>query len=1777
MLTIPGVSVQTQIYESANSLVYRGIRQSDNQPIILKILKENYPTPQELARYRTEYQITKSLNISGVVKVYDLQKYQNTLVMSLEDFGGESLKILMQQRSFSLAEFLSIAIKVTEILGQIHASNIIHKDINPSNIIFHASTGQVKIIDFGISTQLSRENTILKNPNVLEGTLAYISPEQTGRMNRPLDYRTDFYSLGITFYELLTNQLPFTTNDALELVHCHIAKSPLPPAEINPKIPQVISEIIMKLMAKNAEERYQSALGIQRDLEECLKKLDTNNKITQFPLGRQDISDKFQIPQKLYGREKEIETLLTAFDRVTSSASELMLIAGYSGIGKSALVQELYKPITEKRGYFISGKFDQYQRNIPYSAVVSAFQELIKQLLTESETQVNQWREKLLAAVGSNGQVIVEVIPEIELIIGEQPALPELGLNEAQHLFNLVFQKFIKVFTQAEHPLALFLDDLQWADGASLKLIRLLINSASPGLFLIGAYRDNEVSAVHPLMLTLDEIGKNGGNINRISLSPLDLTTVLQLLSETIKTTEERLNSLGNLILLKTGGNPFFLNEFLKSLYTENLLYFDFIKVEWQWDLEKINARGFTDNVVELMGEKIQKLSVSTQNLLKIAACIGNQFDLKTLGLVSEKSIIETVQELHTAVADNLVVTVGTIRDVELVIASTQFNLNELGTSHHRLPEYKFVHDRIQQAAYSLIPEQEKALTHYQIGQLLLQQISSTEVEDKIFAVVNQLNYGITLIEDQKERDQIAKLNLIACRKARASTAYQAAREYASIGLNLLGSEAWRRQYEITLKLNELGAEVALLTGQFDQMNQWIDAVIAHAKTPLEKAGVYLVRIQAVSSQNKLLDAIAIGQEILQELGIKFPDDPTEEDIHQAVRENNALIGDRAIEELFQLPAMVDAEKLAIMQIAGRILPACYISGSILYSLVVALLVKLSLQYGNSPNSPYSYAGYGLFLINFLQDVISAGEFGRLGCRLASAVEAKYIRAATFELVGVFLHHRQSHLRETIPMLEMGYQAGLETGNLEYVGFNGHGFCLGSYWCGQALAEIEPQIRAYRQQLLDFNLITTANYCSIFWETILFLQGNPDEKQLLFEEKPDGESLVSQLIASNDLRGIFYFYLHRAILRFLMGEIAEANADVVKARPYLVGGAGSTCEGGLYFYDSLIALAIIPNSPTELETQQQRVQENQIKLQHWAQHCHENYLHKWQLVEAEKYRVLGQKADAIELYDQAIAGAKANDYIQEEALANELAAKFYLNWGKENIAQVYMQVAYYCYELWGAITKVKYLEKLYPQLLATTQTAIKDTKITTVATTSGSSAQLDIATVMKATTTISGEIVLDKLLSSLMKILIENAGAQIGYLILNSQGKLLIEAAGTINSEQITVLKSLPIETYQEIPQSLINYVARTQQNVVLNDAAKEGMFTNDPYIKQHQPKSILCVPLINQGKLVSIVYLENNLTVGAFTPQRLEVLKILSSQAAISLENSHLYTQLEEYNLTLEQKVEERTLELANANQEIRVLNERLKAENMRMSAELDVTRKLQQMILPKEEELSQIEGLEIAGFMEPADEVGGDYYDVLQQDGKVKIGIGDVTGHGLESGMLMIMAQTAVRTLLASNETNPAKFLDILNRTLYQNVKRMNCEKSMTLALLDYSQGSVTISGQHEEVLVVRAEGKVELIDTIDLGFPIGLELEITDFISHIEVQLNSGDGVVLYTDGITEAPNMKNQEYGLERLCQVIRDSWHKSAGQIRQNVIDDVRRHIGEQKVYDDITLVILKQQ
>ncbi|MEO1430475.1 MAG: AAA family ATPase [Cyanobacteria bacterium J06633_8] len=1560
MISIQGYYIKEQLYNGSRTVVYRAVREYDQKPVVIKLLKNSYPSFKELLQFRNQYTIAKNLDIPGIVHPYSFESYQNSYALVMEDFAGISLREYMQTTDKSVVDVLSILLQVSSILHNIHQKCVIHKDIKPANILINPETKQVKLIDFSIASLLPKETQEIKNPNGLEGTLAYISPEQTGRMNRGIDYRSDFYSLGVTFYELLTGELPFNSDDVMELVHCHIAKKPPvlknlhlnslidKKPDVNPlvdkkphpnpllgkerglEIPQVISDIVMKLMAKNAEDRYQSALGLKYDLEICLQQLKETGKIENFPIAERDKNDRFIIPEKLYGRETEVEELLAAFKRVSGitsdSPSELMLVAGFSGIGKTALINEVHKPIVKQRGYFIKGKFDQFNRNIPLSAFVQAFRDLIAQLLGESDAQLSIWKTKILQALGDNAQVIVDVIPELEKIIGEQPPVAELSGNAAENRFNLLFQKFLQVFTTKEHPLVIFLDDLQWADSASLKLIQLLMSESETNyLLLIGAYRDNEVFPAHPLILTLEDISKTQGIINTITLAPLTEENFNKLVADTLHCSLSIAKPLTHLIYQKTFGNPFFSTQFLKALYEDGLIKFDFDNGSWICDISQVKSLAITDDVVELMAHQIQKLPDSTQEILKLAACVGNQFDLDTLAVISQQSQIETAAALWRALQEEIILPQNEVYKFYL---GEEQPLNQ--TQDSQVVNYKFLHDRVQQAAYSLIPEAEKQATHYRIGKLLLQKIPIEIRQDRIFELVNQLNYGTSLITEQKERTQLAKLNLIACGKAKSAIAYQAGREYANIGLSLLGENAWASQYNLTLAFHDLAVELASLCGDFEIMEDLIEEVIANAHSKLEQVNVYRIRILSLVSQNKLTSAIAIAQQFLQKLGVTFPQKPTQKDAQQAIAVINELMADRKIEDLVNLPLMTDEEKIAIVQINNSIMPVVFISNPLLFPLVVCSSIKLSIEYGNTSASAYAYSCYSMIAFNLQQDVDKGVEFGNLALQVASKLNAKTAKPEVFSTVGLFILHRKYHIQKTLPILQEGYKIALEVGNQDMAGYNILNFCLNSFWCAKSLVTLEQEIHCYCLQLLQFNQLTLANWCRIYWQSTLNLLGIAQHPNILSGEALQETEFLPQLIEAHDFFGLYFLYLYKLMLCYLFGEIELASLHRVEIRQYLIAAPGTVGEPGFYFYDSLTALATLTEESPQTAEILQSVEENQTKLQQqWADYAPMNHQHKVDLVEAEKCRILGQKLEAIELYEKAILGAKTNKYIQEEALANELAAKFYLGWGKEKIAISYMQEAYYCYARWGAKAKTDDLEKRYPQLLApilqnqfhklgTTQTrsqsfykseSLNQTIYQTTLAISGNiDESLDFASILKSSQTLSSEIQLEVLISKLMQVVMENAGASKAALLLQKEDTLILEAL-TTNNKDIQLL-NIPSQDSENIPHTIVNLVKRNLKTVVLDDATTENDFIGDSYLIQQKPKSILCMPILNQGKLIGFLYLENQLTSSAFTQKRVEILNILITQAAISLENAQLYEKLSNYSQTLEEKVEERTLQ---------------------------------------------------------------------------------------------------------------------------------------------------------------------------------------------------------------------------------------------------------------------------
>ncbi|AFY45442.1 ATP-binding sensor histidine kinase [Nostoc sp. PCC 7107] len=1515
---IPGYEISLQLYAGSRTQVYRAIRESDQLPVVIKLLTSEYPSFSELLQLRNQYTISKNLHITGIIQPLSLETYNNGYILVMADTGGISLREYIQSNTLTLAEFLTIAIELTTSLHELHQNRVIHKDIKPANILIHPQTKQVQLIDFSIASLLPKETQEIKSPNVLEGTLAYISPEQTGRMNRAIDYRSDYYSLGVTFYELLTGELPFDSNDPMELVHCHLAK--IPHEVKSAEIPQVLSDIVLKLMAKNAEDRYQSALGLKYDLEICLTQLQDTGEITDFNICERDVCDRFLIPEKLYGREAEVNRLLQAFERVANGTSEMMLVAGFSGIGKTAVVNEVHKPITRQQGYFIKGKFDQFNRNIPFSAFVQALRDLMGQLLSESDAKLAQWRSQILAVLGENGQVLIEVIPELERLIGKQNPAPELSGTAAQNRFNLLFQKFIAVFTTLEHPLVLFLDDLQWADLASFQLIKLLMEDKNY-LLLLGAYRDNEVSSAHPLMLTLEEMKKAGRTFNTITLAPLVEQDTNQLVADTLRCPTELTHPLTKLIERKTQGNPFFITQFLKVLYEDGEITFNYQQGYWECDITQILSLSLTDDVVEFVAQQLQKLPQETQDVLKLAACIGNSFDLTTLAIVFQQSLTDTATVLWKALQEGLILPQSEL--YKFYLSQTQANGNN---DHIKNVTYRFLHDRIQQAAYCLIPKDQKAATHYQIGQLLLQHTDKAELEEKIFDLVNQFKLGIDLVTSPQEQKYLAELNLIAGRRAKMATAYPASVQYYAAARKLLAEDHWQESYNFMLAIYTEATEVAYLNTDFEQMEQLSKIVLNQVKNIWDSVPIYEIKIQACIAQNQLRLGLDTSVAILHKLGIDLPNQPTYQDIHQALEKTHLVLVGKTTAELIDLSLMTDTRAHAAMRILSSTFGAAYNGCPEMLPLIICEQVNLSIQQGNTALSAFAYASYGLILCAFTGVVETSYEFGQLALNLMEKLCTQQLRAKIEAVFNNCIRHWQDPLTSTLTPLLQGYQSGLETGDLEWAVWCIFGYSFHSYCAGKELTGLEQELATYSKAIAQLKQTTALNYQKTYHQATLNLLGCSETPFKLIGDVYNEDLMLPQHQEVNDRPAVYHAKINKLILCYLFGEYEQAQAEAAMAAQYLDGVPGLFVSVLLPFYDALAQLAMLHQvSEGEASASLERVQLHQAKLQQWANLVPDNHLHKFNLVEAERCRVLGKPYVAMELYDQAIAGAKKNNYIQEEALANELAAKFYLNWHKEKVAAGYMQEAYYCYAHWGAKAKTDDLEKRYPHLLrpilqkntqnwnpldtlaslSTANVVIHSSLTTSLSSSSSINATLDFAAILKASQTISSQIQLNELLHQLTQIILQNSGGdRCALILLNNQGEWLLRAIATPEN---TELFAEPLEGHPNLPVKLIQYVKNTQEIVVI-DELKTNLPVIDEYLWQQQPKSLLCLPIINQGHLIGILYLKNHYTSGVFTCDRILILNFLCIQAAISLENARLYQKIENYSCILETEVEQKT-----------------------------------------------------------------------------------------------------------------------------------------------------------------------------------------------------------------------------------------------------------------------------
>jgi PAS domain S-box-containing protein len=1428
---------------------------------------DDHPTLESINRLTHEYELKDYLDTAWALRPVEFVRDPGRLMLVVEYTGGEPLDRLTGQ-PMEIGRFLRLAVAMSAALSRLHGSGLIHKDIKPANVLVDSATGQVWLTGFGIASRLPRERQSPEPPEFIAGTLAYMAPEQTGRVNRSIDSRSDLYSLGVTFYEMLTGSIPFTASDPMEWVHCHIARRPETPNDRLRSVPTSVSAITMKLLSKTVEERYQTAAGVGSDLRRCLSEWETKGRVADFALGVHDTPDRLMIPEKLYGRDREVDTLLAAFDRIVAGGKpELVLVSGYSGIGKSAVVNELHKPLVPPRGLFASGKFDQYKRDIPYATLAQAFQSLIRPLLSKNEEDLRKWRDALREALDPNGLLIVDLVPELKHIIGEQPPVPELPPQEAQRRFQLVFRRFIGVFARREHPLALFLDDLQWLDAATLDLLEDLVTRTDlQHLLLIGAYRDNEVNAAHPLVRKLDAIRQAGGVLQDIVLTPLGRDDLIQLLADSLHCKPARAAPLAELIHEKTTGNPFFAIQFISALADEGLLTFDYGEGRWVWDLRHIRAKGFTDNVVELMVGKLNRLPLKTQEALQQFACMGNSAEFEMLRMVYQNSVEDMHDDLWDAVRSGLI-----------------FRADE---------SYRFLHDRVQEAAYSLIPKELRAEVHLRIGMLLAAHTPAAKREEVIFEIVNQLNRGSHLVGSVEERERVANLNLIAARRAKTSTAHTSALNYLRAGSALLTEETWERNYELVFSIEYLMAECELLTADLQAAEIRLSRLAERARGRHDYCVATRLRITLYTNWAKSDQALDVFLEWLRRDGTVWSKHPTKEEANREYARTKTLLGSRQIEELVNLPLTTDPAILDIVDVLSEAATASYHFDEHLSSLVVCRLVSVSLEYGNCDASCFGYVWMAFLAGPRFNNYGDGFRFGQLAYDLVEKRGLMRYQARTYLCVGALVMPWTKHPANGIELVRRAFDAAYRVGDLAFVGYSFHTSITLSLAVGVPLAEVQAEA----ESAVVFGGKAQLGLISATCGAQLGLTRTLRGLTAIFgrlDHEGFSECDFERHLASDLNLGLpeFHYWVRKLQARFLAGDHSSAVDAALKAQRLLWRAAGNFEAADFRLYGALAHAAACDFASGDQRRQHfEALVGHHKQLEVWSHHNPVTFENRAAIVGAEIARIEGRVLEAQDLYEKAVRSAHTHGFVHNEAIANERAGCFYATRGFKKIATTYLRDARYCYLRWGADGKVQQIDQLYPHLRA--DKPISGPTTTMLATVE----HLDLNTVIKVSEAVSSEIVLEKLIDTLMRTAVEHAGAERGLLILARDGDdYRIEAEVQTSSNEVKVDLRHASVTAADLPESVFRYALRTKESVLLHDASGQSQFSADDYIREHHARSVLCLPILKQTRLLGMLYLENHLTPHAFTPARMAILKLLSSEAAISMENARLYRELAE------------------------------------------------------------------------------------------------------------------------------------------------------------------------------------------------------------------------------------------------------------------------------------------
>ncbi|KYG05389.1 protein kinase [Sorangium cellulosum] len=1541
--------------------VRRARRVSDGQPVVLKGPSAGRASPRAIARLRHEQVITREIAHPGVLRILDVEESDGGPVLVLEDFGGASLDIVLRGERLSLATTLRIGIHLADALASLHHAGVIHKDVKPHNILVRLDPLVVKLSDFGIATRLSQEAPRAESPDAAEGTLAYMSPEQTGWMNRSLDCRTDLYSLGVTLYEMLTGAPPFTAPSAMELVHCHLARTPTPPHAASPEIPRVVSDLVMKLLSKAAEDRYPCAEALRADLEECLRRYEADGRVDPFPLGERDAGGRLWLPEKLYGREAETQAVVAACERAAAGAVELFLISGHAGVGKSALVREVYKVLAQRPGYFVSGKFGQLKQRTPYAAIAQAFGDLCERMLSEGEEPVARWKARLSAALGAIGQVVVDVIPELERVVGPQPAVQPLGPNESKNRFCLAFQTFVRAVTE-EHLLVLFIDDLQWADPASLKLLELLMTDPDGrGMLVIGAYRDQEVDDAHPLARLVRDLRATNAPASDVWLRPLEIEDIRRLLADALRCRLEDTDAFAALILERTAGNPFFIHQLLHALAGEGIVRFDPAAGAWAWSLERARSAEGAEGVVALMSAKIRRLAPGAQRALQLAACVGHRFDLGTLALVAEQPPGEVAAALWDALRKGLIVPLDP--EYRFVHAGDAAVAGRLLEDPSFRVSYRFLHDRVQQAAYALIDEPERKRLHHRIGRLLAASLGEDPSDEELFVVVGHLNVAAALIAGAAERGELVRLNLAAGRRAQAATAYDAAFGYLSAAVAALGPDPWAGEPGLAFdvfNIHAAKAECAHLSGRFDEAEALFDALLERAASDVERARVYCMRMVLYNAQHRWADTLAVALQGLRLFGVEVPTEG--EALAAALRaelaEAERGFAARRGEDVGADPELADPRVRVVVEMLGYGSPSAYFLNPPLAQLLAVRMANLSLRHGSSPMASVAYVYHGFYLAAFWGQPHEGYRIVRMGVALNDRYRVDAIRAKLDFNYGVVMNLSRPQ-REALEVLQRARVAGMETGDFMFASAS-------SNILAQMKLSLEGELRRVREDVGGFLRFTSRTkdalstaVQTVARQVIQNLEGRTLDRGTLSDAGFDEDALVPKLEAVGFAIVAGFYYTNKLALAYLYGDHEGALRMARRAQERARALTGQYIGiVDLPLYTCLTLLALGPRaSGEEGGALAEMLASSHDKLAVLARNCPE-LRHLELLVRAERARVAGEALEPIlELYQQASHAAEQAGYVRYRALVSELCGRFLASRRMPWLARSCLVEAYQAYARWGATAKLRQMEEAYVELLpraAAGQPASADllSNLTSVAVSTTEMvarrvALLDAAALIRAAQAVAREIDLGRVMTRLLRLAVESVGAQRGALILGHEGGPRVEAV-VEDAGEVRVGPSTPVRESGAAAARVIELAMSTGGAVVVADAAQDARLDGDPYVAARKPRSVLALPMVSQGGLSGVLYLENNAAPDVFSPARLDVLELVAAQAAIAVNNALLYArvqaasdELRRANDALEAAVAARTAELSSAMARLEEeLAERARAEQERAGLQEDLIR---------------------------------------------------------------------------------------------------------------------------------------------------------------------------------------------------------------------------------------------